>query len=93
MHTCTHTHACTHTLSTQSAELVAPDGGLVNLVHKKIRLNSALLAWEHERFSLKKLPAGTLSSLQSHKDLRRNSTFVSKLVIAFMGLCVWVFTV
>ena len=63
----------------QSAQHVDPDFH-VNLVHKKIRLSEDLLAWEHERFSLKKLPAATLSGLRSPKDLRRKSMFVDRLV-------------
>lgn len=33
----------------------------VSLVHKKIRLSEDLLAWEHEKFSLQKVPAATIS--------------------------------
>ena len=63
----------------QSAQYIDPDFH-VNLVHKKIRLSEDLLAWEHERFSLKKLPAATLSGLRSPKDFRRRSMFVHRLV-------------
>ncbi|CAF0765035.1 unnamed protein product [Brachionus calyciflorus] len=45
----------------------------LDLNHKKINLASDLLAWEHERFSLSKIPALTLSHFQSYKDSDRNT--------------------
>ncbi|CAK1584219.1 unnamed protein product [Parnassius mnemosyne] len=45
----------------------------VPIVHKKINLADELLAWHHERFSIRRMTAFTLSSLQSHKDPARST--------------------
>jgi hypothetical protein len=44
-----------------------------DLIHKKINLASEMLAWEHERFSLNKISAFTLSHFNSFKDFDRTT--------------------
>ncbi|KAG8183710.1 hypothetical protein JTE90_002778 [Oedothorax gibbosus] len=50
----------------------------ISLVHKRINLADELLSWEHERFSIRRLPAFTISHLQSPKSLRKTTILDTK---------------
>jgi hypothetical protein len=54
--------------------------------HKKINLAEDMLAWEHERFSIKRLPAFTLSGLESHKIPDRTSIIDKQNVVSLRVL-------
>ncbi|ESO11566.1 hypothetical protein HELRODRAFT_71336 [Helobdella robusta] len=46
---------------------------LFEMIHKKINLAERHLSWEHERFSINKLYAFTVSSFKSPRDMRLRS--------------------
>ena len=59
----------------------------VTLVHKKIRLSEDLLAWEHEKFSLQKVPAATISHHPS-PHIGHMTMFTNRLPCQLL-YCLW----
>ena len=62
----------------------------VNMVHKKINLADEMLAWEHERFSIKRMLAFTLSHLPSHKVPERTTILDGRLASLSISIVIMV---
>ncbi|VDN50259.1 unnamed protein product [Dracunculus medinensis] len=58
----------------------------LSIISKKINLNADVLSWEHERFSIRRLPALTISRLKSHTDPIRTSLLDSSKQLNFQAL-------
>ncbi|KAM9859941.1 BOS complex subunit ncln [Aulostomus maculatus] len=56
------------------------------LVHKKINLVESTVAWEHERYSLRRIPGFTLSHLDDPKSERRGSLLDTMSQVDFRKL-------
>lgn len=68
-------------------ELKSVSNDAVSLLHKKINLADEVFAWEHERYSMRRLPAFTLSSIKNFKDPMRRTSFDSKTSVNMSQLC------
>jgi hypothetical protein len=74
----THMHNF-YKLLRETSQKYGQGNALVEGVHKKINLADTQLGWEHERFSMKRMPAFTLSSLKAPTDPLRTTIFKEEL--------------
>ncbi|XP_044205416.1 nicalin-1-like [Thunnus albacares] len=58
----------------------------IGLVHKKINLVESTVAWEHERYSLRRIPGFTLSHLEDPKSELRGSVLDTMSQVDFRKL-------
>ncbi|KAM7401797.1 hypothetical protein PAMP_017076 [Pampus punctatissimus] len=58
----------------------------IGLVHKKINLVESTVAWEHERYSLRRIPGFTLSHLEDPKSELRGSVLDTMAQVDFRKL-------
>lgn len=59
----------------------------VGLVHKKINLVESTVAWEHERYSLRRILGFTLSHLEDPKSELRGS-ILDTMQVLFMDIII-----
>lgn len=59
----------------------------VGLVHKKINLVESTVAWEHERYSLRRILGFTLSHLEDPKSELRGS-MLDTMQVLFMDIII-----
>ncbi|XP_076604691.1 BOS complex subunit ncln [Chaetodon auriga] len=58
----------------------------LGLIHKKINLVESTIAWEHERYSLRRIPSFTLSHLEDPKSELRGSILDTMSLVDFRKL-------
>lgn len=63
-----------------------PEVAPPKLVHKKINLADDTLSWEHERFSIRRLPAFTLSHLSSPRSAERQTLLDTTATVSTSAL-------